>query len=553
MGYGDVGREPGRFWAEITFSKVVRMKLLTYSWKLGTLRGVEIRLHFSLLFSLIITYSLFHPTNFRGGLLAFCWLIGFVLSVFLHEVGHAWAARRVNVEVKSILLWLLGGLTFLEREPEKPFHRLFVYAAGPLATLVLSLLFAAVYLAYIFFYAFLPYETGLELLRFVEAFPTVFLSLAVLNIVLLVFNLLPVYPFDGGRIVHAFIESFFGKSNANLVTMLISTPILIGLIAFGIYVHDYVLLISSLFIALAIGTLNRRSLHWINLGLSYLIKRPGYYFLQGDYARAEPYYTRDIKREPQQVNHYIARALCYFFMLEREKACADVERALQIAPNNEVLLLLRADVYALEKNYEAALDLIAQVQALKPNWAHGHMDHGSVLMKTGSLQLALDEFNRAISLTSQIPLFYVERSIVYLKLGNLDLAHKDQDSALALSEKDALTRAEFALQAYEGCLDWAEDYYARALQKRPRSWYAYQGRADAYRINNEHEKAIADYTRALEINPKEPGLYLGRGKSYRAKGEIDCAVADFRQVSLVTNKIHLRRQAENLSASLAGN
>lgn len=138
------------------------------------------------------------------------------------------------------------------------------------------------------------------------------------------------------------------------------------------------------------------------------------------------------------------------------------------------------------------------------------------------------------------------------RLGNLEAAHNDQDIALRLSEKDALTMTDINMQVYENYLDWGEDYYARVLLKRPRSWYAYQGRADAYRINGEHNKAIADYTRALEIHPREPRLYLGRGKSYQAIKDIGNAAMDFNQVPAVTGKIHLRRQAEDLLESLKG-
>lgn len=142
--------------------------------------------------------------------------------------------------------------------------------------------------------------------------------------------------------------------------------------------------------------------------------------------------------------------------------------------------------------------------------------------------------------------------MAHYRLGNLEAAHHDQDSALRLSEKEALTMSDINMQIYENYLDWSEAYYARALLKIPRSWYAYQGRADAYRINGEHNKAITDYTCALEINPREPRLYLGRGKSYQAIEDISRAGVDFRQVLLVTDKLHLRRQAEDLLGSLKG-
>jgi Flp pilus assembly protein TadD len=160
--------------------------------------------------------------------------------------------------------------------------------------------------------------------------------------------------------------------------------------------------------------------------------------------------------------------------------------------------------------------------------------------------LALSEFNKAISLSPQMWLFHLVRSIVYFRLGNLELAHKDQDQALHVSENESLAMTELNKVVYEDCLDWAEDYYARVLLKQPRSRYAYQGRADAYRVNNENEKAIADYTHAIELMPKEPRLYLGRGKSYSALNQTEKAIADFYQASAMADKLHLKHQAEEL-------
>jgi tetratricopeptide (TPR) repeat protein len=529
------------------------MKWLTLSWRVGSIRGVEIRFHFSVLFSLIITYFIFHPVNLRGGFFALFWLIGFVLCVLLHEVGHALAARFVGLEIKSIVIWLLGGFTNLSHPPEKPLHRFAIFAAGPLATMLLGVLFIVAYLvSYIYIYVYISRHVSVTTFLWLQTLTRLFLSLGSLNIILFVFNMLPIYPLDGGNILHALAELFFGESNANLITLIVSIPVLIGLIAFGIFAHDYILLAFCILIALAVSTLNRHTHRWITLGLNYFAKRGGYYFLQGDYERAAHYYTRDIERQPQQANHYIARSICYLWMLQKEKALADAERALEMAPENPVALVIRCDFYAMDKNYDSALDLLSRAQQLKPDWAPPYVDRGEVLRDKKEYQPAVEEFNKGISLSTKIPLFYVLRSMAHFRLADLEAAHKDQDSALRLSEKDALTRPEFSIQSYEGYLDWAEDYFGRVLLKTPRSWYAYQGRADAYRANSEYDKAIADYTRALEINPREPGLYLGRGRSYQAKGDADRAAMDFRQVQAVTNKLHLRRQAEELLNSLKG-
>src|SRR5687767_12363242 len=113
------------------------MKWLSWSLLVGRVYDVEIRLHFSMLFSLPATYYLFRPVDMRSAFLAFAWLAGLVLCVFLHELGHAVAARLVGVEVKGIVIWLLGGFTSLSRRPENPWHNMALSAAGPLVNMLL--------------------------------------------------------------------------------------------------------------------------------------------------------------------------------------------------------------------------------------------------------------------------------------------------------------------------------------------------------------------------------------------------------------------------------
>jgi tetratricopeptide (TPR) repeat protein len=527
------------------------MKWLSLSGSFGRVRGVDIRFHFSMLFSIPIAYYLFHPADVRETVVALLWLIGFVLCIFLHELGHALIAQLVGVEVKSIVIWILGGFTNLSRKAEKPFHNLAISAAGPLVNMLLGFFCVLLYIA--LSYLFLPHSRNAQVFLWGQTFINLFFSLALVNLILVVFNLLPIYPLDGGNILHSTMEMFFGRANADLITLFVSIPVLLGLVVLGIFTRDYLLLASCVLIALAVGTLNRSFLRWLNLGINYIFKRSGYYYLQGDFERALQYYTQDIEREPQQPTHYLARAACYLNILQRERAIADVERALKLAPNNALALQLRGEMYVMDKNYNAALDLFARSQEINPHWAVPYFDRGSVYLDRKEFQSALGEFNKAISLLRQFPLFYVVRSMTYFRLGNLEAAHNDQDQALRLSEKDALTMIDLNLTVYEGYLDWAEDYYARIMLKRPPSWFAYQGRADAYRVNNEHAKAITDYTRAIELMPKEPRLYLGRGKSYQAMNQLEKAAADFRQAAAVTDKLHLRKQAEELLKNIQNN
>ncbi|MCE9644836.1 MAG: M50 family metallopeptidase [Chloroflexi bacterium] len=525
------------------------MKFLSWTWSFGRLRGVDFRFHFSILFSIPIAYSLFHPVDFRETVVAFLWLAGFILSIFLHELGHALTAQLAGVEVKSIVLWLLGGFTNLTRKAEKPSHNLAIFSAGPLVNMLLAFLF--VFFFMIVSFGILPNVHVVDTFLWLQTINNLAFSLALVNLILIVFNLLPIYPLDGGNILHAAMEMAFDRPKADLITLIISLPILLGLFAFGLLTRDYLLLVSCLFIALATSTLNRPLLRRMNLALNYFFKRSGYYYLQGDFERAAQYYTKDIEREPQNPNPYLARAACLINILQKERAVSDIDRALKLAPQNTLALQLRGEMYTLEKDHEAALEFFARAQAVNPNWAVPYFDRGSVFLDRREFQAALEQFNKAIALSSQTWLYHLVRSIAHFKLGDLESAHKDQDSALRLSEKESLAMTDLNMIVYEGCLDWAEDYYQRVLTKRPGHGFAFQGRADAYRVNAQHDKAIADYTRAIEILPKEPALYAGRGKSYLAINDLEKAMMDFHQFAAVADKLHLKRQAQELLNKVA--
>jgi tetratricopeptide (TPR) repeat protein len=524
------------------------MKFLSSSLLLARVRGMEIRFHFSLLFGIPIAYYLFRPADIRQAVMAFLWLLGFILCILLHELGHALTARLFGVEVKSIVIWLLGGFTNLSRKADKPSQTLVISAAGPLVNMLLAFLCVAFYVIFYLYISFTAKDMGLFL--WAEAFSKLFFSLAFFNVILIVFNLLPVYPLDGGNILHSFVEMFFGKSNADLITLIVGAPVLLCLFALGVAARDYLLIFSCILIAFALSTLNHSSLRWINLGVNYLFKRSGYYYLQGDFDRAIQIYTRDIDREPNQSSHYVARAGCFLHLMQIERVKADLERALNLAPNNIQALQLRGEVYMMEKDYDRALEFFDRALQINPNWGVPYFDRGSVLMDKKEYSSALDDFNKAVSLTPQVYLFYLIRSTAHFRLGDLDSAHRDQDEALRLAEKDSLVMAEFNLTLYKDLLDWAEDYYARVINKKPRLGYAYQGRADAYRVNGLHEKAIDDYSRAIDLTPKEPRAHIGRGRSYQALNEIEKAKVDFQIAIALADKSHLKRQAEGLLKKL---
>lgn len=520
------------------------MRFFSWSWSMGRLRGVDIRFHFSMLFSIPIAYYLFKPVDLRGTVEALLWVGGFTLFILFHEMGHAFAAQLVGVEVRSIVVWLMGGLTNLAYKPEKPTHNFFIYAAGPLMNMLLAFLCVVAYV--VVAVIFMPYADAPETYVWVQTFQELFFSLAFLNLILVFFNLIPVYPLDGGNLLHAVMEWLFGKNNADRITLAIGVPFLLLLVALSVWARDYILLFFCVLIALSISTLNHAWLKNINLGITYLFKRAGFYYLKGDYGRAAQYYSADIEKSPNEINNYITRAGCYLAMGQRERALADIDRALKLNPNHILALELRGEIHMLNKDYDTASTYFTQVQQLNPNWAVTYFDIASLHMERGELQPAIENFNKAIALQSRTPLFYIIRSLAHFKAGDLESAHEDQDVAVGISPEEALVMVDVNLMVYEDNLEWAKDFYGRMLDKNPRNALALQGIAEACLINRAFDDAVGFFTRAFELNPREARLYLGRGKTYLELNQADKAKADFEKVPAVTDKLHLKRQADDL-------
>jgi tetratricopeptide (TPR) repeat protein len=525
------------------------MEFLKKSWLLGRVGGVEIRLHSSMILIVLVAYYLYRPTTPAGVIEAVFGLVVILLCVFLHEIGHTLVARGLGIPVKSIIMWPLGGVTNLAHPAEKPLHGLLISAAGPLVNVVIALglwkLLSFNWMLYEFA-SWLPWQN----LDWIDSVYYFVFSMAIMNGVLAAFNLLPIYPLDGGAILHSGLELSFGKANANLVSFIIGIPILLALVALGIYMRDFVLLGFSLLMAVGVASLNQQTSRWLNLTIAYIYRRPVYHYMCEDYDLAIEGFTRAIDRNPKDISLYLSRAGAFLHILERERGKADAQRALALSPEHPMTLLVRGEFYSMDKQYDTALEYIDRALSVKPTWGIPHFDRGSILAEQGNYPAALMEINLAMKYQAPTPLFYFLRSMVYYRLQDCAASQKDAVAALRISQRDALLMQEFNLGVYKGYLDWAMDYYAWALEKLPNSWLVYQGRADAELVNECYEQAIADYTRAIQLAPCELRPYLGRGQAYQKTGQIDCAADDFRRAADLADKSHLRRRAERLLAGL---
>jgi Zn-dependent protease len=200
--------------------------------RVGRLAGIPIGVQpLWLLIVALITLSLgavYYPDEAPGIAPAAAYALGLLsalllfTSILLHELGHAIVARRHGVEIEEIDLWLLGGVARMGGYPKRADDELRFALAGPAVTFVIALLFGAIALA-------LPAAAPQWLQALVE-------YQAVINAAILVFNLLPAFPLDGGRVTRALLWRRRGDISAATTTAAaIGRALGYGMVGVGIF------------------------------------------------------------------------------------------------------------------------------------------------------------------------------------------------------------------------------------------------------------------------------------------------------------------------------
>ena len=209
----------------------------------GTVRlfraaGITVFLHWS--WFVVAVYEVqqrsHRYTSLLWNALEYLLLFGLVL---LHEFGHALACRSVGGRADRIMLWPLGGVAFVD-PPQRPGATLWSIAAGPLVNVVLlPVLWGA------WWFATPPHvpasaSNGVELLK----------AVALLNLVMLIFNLLPVYPLDGGQILRSLLWFLFGRANSLIAATIIGFVGVVGIVLLAVLLHSVWIGVLAVFILL---------------------------------------------------------------------------------------------------------------------------------------------------------------------------------------------------------------------------------------------------------------------------------------------------------------
>ncbi|WP_373496315.1 site-2 protease family protein [Aquiflexum sp.] len=213
---------------------------------IGKYRNVKVFIHWT--FSLLLLWIII--SNMRQGMPAIdiFWIIIFVFALFfcvvLHEFGHSLAAQKYGIQTKDIVLYPIGGIARLEKLPEDPKQELWVAIAGPLVNIGIFFILSAILII-----------TGFDLenLEEIKINPnTIVLYLASANLILALFNLLPAFPMDGGRVLRAFLAIRLPRAKATQIAGGIGQFLAIFFIFFGLF-NNPILVLIGIFIFLGAG------------------------------------------------------------------------------------------------------------------------------------------------------------------------------------------------------------------------------------------------------------------------------------------------------------
>ena len=218
------------------------------SLKLATIYGIPLLLHWS--FGLLFVWLGY--VGFSEGMdaIGILWFFFFAILLFgcvvIHEFGHALTALKFGVKTKDIILSPLGGLARLKRLPDKPIHEFLIAIAGPATNVVIAiLLFPVIYFSGSM--SFVITDTAdVIFTKPANLIPMLFYA----NITLVIFNMIPAFPMDGGRVLRSLLAMGMDRYQATRVAVVIGQVFGLTFLMGGIFMGELILGLIGIFVFL---------------------------------------------------------------------------------------------------------------------------------------------------------------------------------------------------------------------------------------------------------------------------------------------------------------
>jgi Zn-dependent protease len=235
---------------------------MKWSYKLGSIQGIPIKLHVTFLLILLVFIWIFavHELEIVGIFIGFggmnipIWLkytfgaiasVLFFSTVLFHELSHSLVAKSYGTKIRGITLFALGGVAQMEDIPRDPRMEAKMAAAGPAFSLGIGIL------AYAIYYLFGPVSQTASGAAFKNAALIVVGIIAFYNILLGLFNLIPAFPMDGGRILRAFFAMHMPYIEATKKAVVVGKSFLFAMGIVGLLFRNFVLILIAIYLYFA--------------------------------------------------------------------------------------------------------------------------------------------------------------------------------------------------------------------------------------------------------------------------------------------------------------
>ncbi|MEP3836736.1 MAG: site-2 protease family protein [Algibacter sp.] len=213
------------------------------NFNLGSISGIKIKIHWT--FFLLIAWIVFDELERGGSTESILFNIAFVLAVFvcvvLHELGHALTAQYFGVKTEKITLLPIGGVASFDKIPESPKQEILIVIAGPLVNVAIAILLY-----------FITPVNELFNQSFTDAYD-IFVSfsfqnflfiLFIANVALALFNMIPAFPMDGGRLLRALLALKFNRAKATLIAASLGQFIAVVFLLVGLLYNPFLVFIA---------------------------------------------------------------------------------------------------------------------------------------------------------------------------------------------------------------------------------------------------------------------------------------------------------------------
>lgn len=211
--------------------------------ELGKILGIKIEIHwtFALLLIWIGLVEFENSGNLEKVIISQGLILVLMACVVLHELGHALMARKFNIKTNSIILLPMGGVATLDEIPKKPKQELLIALAGPTVNIIITLILALV----IPLRSYFNFDTVLIDEQLYEpTFQNLLFYLFIANLMLVIFNLIPAFPMDGGRVLRALLSFRLSRLEATNIASGIAQGLAILFFIVGLLFNPFLVLIA---------------------------------------------------------------------------------------------------------------------------------------------------------------------------------------------------------------------------------------------------------------------------------------------------------------------